>query len=274
MRIPSLSLVLRLSLSFAFCATFTAAAPVFAQDDDLDDDLDDEDDLDGDDEEGEGGSAPKEGEAMAGAQEGGEVAEDSLGGATGFEIRTGFYMSSELGGFFRLGGWGDSKDTLQRRTIGKVYSNLQPWIGLTLGYDFLPFLGAEVTLGSGFVSDAALLQGNTESPENYAINMVNVAVTGSYYFGRLAITGKGFVGGTFLAPAPAPDALPLGGQIGASVGVRYATLLTDVTIGFDMNAYVVVAPGGGELNLGTFIVPGGAPFFPAFSFAPVIKYTF
>jgi|GEM_PF-1583939 len=277
MRTPKFSFLFALSLSFAVGAVVTAPTVAYAQDDDEDLDEDDVDEVDeGEGEEGEGGNQPADGEALAGTPDVEDKGEaNSLGGATGFEIPTGPYMSGDLGGFFRIGGWGDTKDAFERRTKAQLYSNLQPWIALTVGYDFMENLGAEVTLGTGFVSDAATHFGKPESPENFAIYMLNVAATGSYYlpfYKRLAITGKAFIGGTFLAPTPAPDELPLGVQFGLGGGVRWATLLTDVSIGFDVNSYWVVAFGAGPLNVGEAEV--GVPLIPAFSFCPVIKYQF
>lgn len=242
-------------------ATVAAAPSAHAQEDDL---FDDEEPT----EEATPEEAPAEPAADVGA-----TADDSVGGATGFVFKNGLYLTSELGGFLRFGGYGDSSGDPCYRCEQKITSNLQPWIALTLGYDFLKFLGAEVTLGTGFIADAAPIERETQSPENSAITMVNVAVTGSYYIDRFALTGKAFVGGALLTPAPFPDAVPLGGQFGLGVGVRYATLLTNVVIGIDVASYFIVSPDVHTGHIGPVAI-GDLPLIPAISFAPVIKYTF
>jgi hypothetical protein len=260
---------------------------------------------------------------------GGETVAEDLGGATGFEFPTGFYMSADLGGFVRFGGYGDSRDTAGGacfRCVPRLYSNLQPWVGINVGYDIIKNFGIEATLGNGFIGEAApvgyfaategpppgLVQ--QDSPENSAITMLTVALTGSFYFlDRLAIQGKGFVGGALLSPEPDPskynlvNGLACGGSpwtpktgtvcdtefgsdfgvaFGVGLGLRYATLLTDVIIGFDVNAYGVVSPnvatahtGGVRIGEGQYIPPPiglgvALPIIPAMSFAPVIKYVF
>src|SRR5689334_16468022 len=41
---------------------------------------------------------------------GGEVAGNAVGGATGFVFKQGFYTQSDLGAFFRFGGFTNAKD--------------------------------------------------------------------------------------------------------------------------------------------------------------------
>lgn len=243
-------------------ATVAAAPSAHAQEDDLFDD-----------EEEAPKEAPPEDAPAEPAATSGAAVDDSVGGATGFVFKNGLYLTSELGGFLRFGGYGDSSGDPCYRCEQKITSNLQPWIALTMGYDFLKFLGAEVTLGTGFIADAAPIERETQSPENSAITMVNVAVTGSYYIDRFALTGKAFVGGALLTPAPLPDAVPLGGQFGLGVGVRYATLLTNVVIGLDVATYFIVSPDVVTGHIGPVPI-GGIPLIPAISFGPVIKYTF
>lgn len=260
-------------------------------------------------------------------EEGGATVGEDTGGATGFVFPTGFYVSSDLGGFVRFGGYGDSRDGGGCfRCVPKVYSNLQPWIGINIGYDIIKNFGVEMTLGTGFIADAApagyafynndpIPQGITDSPENSAVTMLNVALTGSWYFlDRLAIQGKGFVGGAVISPdpnpanlnlvrgltcgtgfwgspSPSPDCgVPFGADFGLAfgfgLGLRYATLLTDVVVGFDLNAYGVLSPNVSTGHTGSirfaenlYLPPPislgfGIPLIPAVSFAPVIKYVF
>jgi hypothetical protein len=288
-----------------------------------DDEIDDLDDLD---------ATPEAAAQDPEVKVGGEVVDTAaaVGGATGFVFPTGFYLSADLGGFLRFGGYGDSRQGGGCfRCLPKLYSSLQPWIGVNVGYDVLPWLGFEATIGTGFISDSApagysIISGEVappgigDSPESSAITMVNVAVTGSWYFlDRLALQGKLFVGGAMLSPDPDPSKLNLvrslscdggswgadspsrecGGEFGsdfgvsfgAGLGLRYATLLTNVVIGFDFNFYGVFSPNVatahlGAPNIGSAANPNylwspvgfrpGLPIIPAISFAPVIKYVF
>jgi hypothetical protein len=262
---------------------------------------------------------------------GGETIGESVGGATGFVFPTGFYVSSDLGGFFRFGGYGDLKDCgnsqICERGEPRLFSDLQPWIGLNVGYDILPWVGIEMALATGFIQDAAPIGYDgrqpdqlatyssnpapyRNSPENSAIAMTNVALTGSwYFFDRLGIQGKMFLGGALLTPDPDPTRLNFvrsltceaggwgdpspdqecGGQFGSDIagsfglgmGLRYATLLTNVVIGFDVNMVGVFSPMVQTGHLG-YEIDGlsatsfgfGLPIIPAVSFAPVLKYVF
>ena len=196
----------------------------------------------------------------------------TIGGATGFVFKRGFYAQSDLGGFIRFGGWNDGADPCQRcREV--VTSLTQPYIGIGVGYDFFDWFGLQLTLAQGFVASAApfgsVKGGSTDSPRDYGITYLNVGATFSwYFFDRLAAAVKVFGGGSFLSPAPdVINGVPVpfaGGDFGAGVGIRYATLLTDVSVGLDVNFFGSVSPDGS----------GGALFIPALSFAPVIKYTF
>ena len=61
---------------------------------------------------------------------------------------------------------------------------------------------------------------------------------------------------------------------GVGVGVRWATLLPDVTIGFDTDVYAIISPFAlQEFNIASLRVPG-VPLILGLSFAPVIQYVF
>jgi hypothetical protein len=229
-------------------------------DEDFDDeDLDDEDlddDVLGDEEPEEESTKPAEDEATQ--PTGGAKVGKSVGGAVGFVRSTGFYTLANLGGFLRFGGFADSATGF--RDTARVTSNLQPHIGLAVGYDILEFLGVQLSFGTGFVANAAPRQGTPDSPRDYGITFLNLAVVGNLYFDRLGISGKVFGGGALITPPPLPDVPVFGGNAGGGLGVRWATLLTDVTIGADVDVYVSFSAGGD-------IIPGIA-------FAPIIKYVF
>lgn len=205
---------------------------------------------------------------------GGTVLGDSVGGATGFVFRQGIYTQSDLGGFFVLGnsagsptGFTTAQECPSRSPCKPVpTSQLQPYIGLSVGYDILQWLGVQLSFGTGFVANAAVYNQSEENPRDYGLTFINGAVVGSFYvLERLAIMGKLMGGMAFMSPAPSsiPDENTIGGNAGVGFGVRYATLLPDVFVGIDANLNVAIIPGSQSL----IIVPG-------ISFAPVIKYVF
>ncbi len=203
---------------------------------------------------------------------GGTVLGQSLGGATGFVFKQGIYTQSDLGGFFVLGNSAGSPTgfTISQECGGPPCkpvptSQLQPYIGLSVGYDILQWLGVQLSFGTGFVANAAVYGDSIENPRDYGLTNINLAVVGSFYvLERLAIMGKLMGGASFLSPEPAPGEPTIGGNVGAGLGVRYATLLPDVFVGIDGNFVLAVIPSSGAELV---IIPG-------FSFAPVIKYVF
>lgn len=218
-----------------------------------------------DDEEGGEPASDEEGAPDREVKPGGQTVGETVGGATGFVLKTGFYTASDLGGFIRFGGYTTGEDCggPDRNCKPRITSNLQPYIGLSVGYDIFSWLGVQLGFGTGFVANAAPVEGAPGSPRDYGITFTNLAVLGSWYIDRFGIVGKVFGGGAFLSPAPLPDAPFVGGNAGGGLGIRWATLLTDVTVGFDVNAYAVFVPDGG----GMLVIPG-------MSFSPVLKYTF
>ncbi len=214
---------------------------------------------------------------------GGTKLGDSVGGATGFVFKQGIYTQSDLGGFFVIGArlgsptgytlpgnadnglCDDGTASGGRPCRAQIWSNLQPYIGLSVGYDISQWLGVQLSFGTGFVANAAVYDISIENPRDYGITTINLAVVGSFYvLERLAIMGKLFGGGAFMTPEPLPFEPTIGGNAGAGIGVRYATLLPDVFVGIDGNFMVTFIPASA----------GGMVIVPGISFAPVIKYVF
>ena len=223
----------------------------------------------------EGSDVSDDGSSLPDAEvkSGGTVLGDSVGGATGFVFRQGIYTQSDLGGFFVLGngagsptGFTTSEECAQRSPCKPVpTSQLQPYIGLSVGYDILQWLGVQLSFGTGFVANAAVYNSSEENPRDYGLTFINGAVVGSFYvLERLAIMGKIMGGVAFMSPEPFPGENTIGGNVGVGIGLRYATLLPDVFVGIDGNFNLAIIPG---TNLAGAIVPG-------ISFAPVIKYVF
>ncbi|OGQ22211.1 MAG: hypothetical protein A2138_08535 [Deltaproteobacteria bacterium RBG_16_71_12] len=196
---------------------------------------------------------------------GGAVIGESMGGATGFVFKQGFYTQSDLGGFFRLGGFTPSAECDPGVNCKAVLtSQAQPYIGLSIGYDLMQWLGIQLSFGTGFVANAAPYGDAPNSPRDYGVTTLDVGLIASYYFlDRLAVALKLMGGGTFLTPEPDLGEPWYGGNALVGLGVRYATLLPDTFVGLDVNFHGAFAPAS-----------SGLLFIPAFSIAPVIKYVF
>ncbi len=198
---------------------------------------------------------------------GGEVLGESIGGATGFVFKQGFYTQADVGVYFRLGGFADPQGGdcggIPCEPVG--VSQAQPYIGLSVGYDLLPWLGVQGSFGTGFVANAAHY-GNRSStaPRDYGMTFVDLGVVGQYYIDRVAFAVKVSGGGLLVTPPPDTTESSFGGNVLVGVGVRYATLFPDTFIGVDANFHAAFLPDS-KANL---------QFIPAFSLPFVLKYVF
>lgn len=190
------------------------------------------------------------------------LAADLSSQVEGFEYSRGFYTESDLGLFLRFGGWADEKSGTQvvsARSRQVTASNLQPYIGFSVGYDVLDFLSLQLSYGTGYVANAAPRQGEPESPLDHSITLVNLAVVGNILvLDRVALEARMFGGGALFSPAPTPKDSMFGGDVGGGLGIKYMTLLPGFIIGADVNFFL------------TF-----PEIVPALAFSPlIIKYVF
>jgi hypothetical protein len=223
-----------------------------------------------DEEKAEGGSDEPE-EKSTGLPEkevkvGGEIVGESIGGATGFRFKQGFYTQSDLGGYFRLGGFTIDQSCQGVPCTPVTTSQLQPYIGLSAGYDLFQWLGIQASFGTGFVANAAPYQSRSPNvPRDYGMTFFDAGIVAQYYFlDRLAIALKLSGGGLLMTPEPDLGEPNLGGNALVGLGIRWASLLPDTFVGIDGNFHAAFVPDSG----------GGMLFIPAFSFAPIIKYVF
>lgn len=180
----------------------------------------------------------------------------------GFEYSRGFYTESDLGFFMRFGGYADEKvgtNVTGSRTRAVIVSNLQPFVGFSVGYDVLDFLSLQLSYGTGYVAGAAPRQNDSESPLDHSLSLLNLAVVGNFLvLDRLALEARVFGGGAAFAPAPTPDASNFAGDVGGGIGVKYMTLLPGFIVGADAN-FLLTFP----------------EIVPAVTFSPlIIKYVF
>ncbi len=235
---------------------------------------------------------------------GGTVLNESVGGATGFQYPQGLYLSTDLGVFSRFGGYSDSGAMACVRCAPVFMSKAQPWLGINLGYDITKSFGFELSLSSGFIGEASaqgydaaagetsslepscINSNDCTSPENSNLTMLNLGITGTWFFyDRLALQGKLFGGVALMTADPngnqanwlLPDDVnaDLGFSFGLGFGLRYATLLPNVIIGLDVNLVGVYSQALSTRHLfGAKVSDTGLPLLPALSAGPVIKYVF
>lgn len=164
-------------------------------------------------------------------------------------VRRGFFVDTNLGTFFTVGG-------------NDLYSNAQSYVQLGVGYDLFEFLevGAHVAFGSNaFNCFAGRLgqDGSCRRSDAFTVTFFDASV--AYLFkisDRLYLTPKVVGGWTLLDPEPI-EGRTRGINIGAGVGVEYATAMDHFSVGAEL--------------LGRYVLGANIPTFAIF---PRVKYTF
>jgi hypothetical protein len=193
-------------------------------------------------------------------------------------IKRGLHAQADLGIFITFGGRNTNNIDLPSRGT----SNLQPFLGLTLGYDVAHSeaysfslglkLGAGYSAGAGRVSAADIANDPnpalnlTTRPNDFAVMEVGVAAAFGYMMSeRLALTFKADGGLGIVDPHPTRAAgedgaggIGVGPAFGASLGAEYFPLLNDFSVGIDARFAGVLVDG---------LIPGLSVTVP-------IKYTF
>lgn len=204
-----------------------------------------------------------------------------------FPIRRGFYTQGDFGIFVAFGGRNSNAPGIPSRST----SNLQPYIGLTVGYDLMS--DEKINIAAGLKVGYMMNGGASRATANDVTGAVGdpstlsndfevwqVGVGGAFDYlltDRLGLAFKLDGGLALLSPDPfefanivggspedAVQRFPnagksaIGGLVGVSAGVSYATLLTGFTVGVDVRFNAIIA--------GSFI--------PALSATVPIKYNF
>lgn len=173
------------------------------------------------------------------------------------KVRRGFFTETDVGAFMTFGG-------------DDVYSNLQSYLQLGLGYDFhiTQSFGLGVGLHVGVGASAANCYSgrdprslNCPQSENFTVFLIDASFTALIRAAeRFYVTPKLVGGFTLLDPPPVVvDGNPvnMGGNAGIGIGVEYATNMDHFSIGLDVVARVVIP---------TYII--------ALQIFPRVKYTF
>ena len=161
-----------------------------------------------------------------------------------FVLDRGFYFSSDVGVLINLGGV-------------KKYSNVQPFITTTVGYDIKEYISGQAYLSQGYVSQNPLAEEDRYGTADYSLTNMGAEVVGAWRpTPRFAMEGSFGAGLTRLNPLVANYGAWAPHVVGG-VDFKYLTLLTDFTAGIALNGYMV-------LN----------PQILAISTAAVVRYTF
>ncbi len=162
-------------------------------------------------------------------------------------VRRGFYTETDIGAFFTLGG-------------NDVYSNPQSYLQLGVGVDLWDRFSLSGHVGFGanaFNCFAGRVGDLCAQTDAFTLTFFDVQLAYLHPLGdRFYLTPKVLAGQTLLDPAPV-SAITQGFNLGAGVGLEYATAMDHFSVGMDVVARYVF-----RANI------------PAFSVFPRVKYTF
>lgn len=163
------------------------------------------------------------------------------------QVRRGFYTETDIGAFFTLGG-------------NDVYSNPQSYLQLGVGVDVWDrlSLSGHVAFGANaFNCFAGRIGDLCSQTDAFTMTFFDVQLAYLHPLGdRFYLTPKLLAGQTLLDPAPVGE-VTQGLNLGAGVGLEYATAMDHFSVGLDVVARYVF-----QANI------------PAFSVFPRVKYTF
>lgn len=230
-------------------------------------------------------ASKKKGKAAAKEKDGGRANRESapeaspgVARATGsasadarFKIRRGFFAEGDLGVFLTFGGRNTNNPELPKR----VTSNIQPQLGVTVGYDvahgetYSFSLGLKLAMGlnggAGRVSGTDPGDPTTKSNDYAVIQSGLQAALSILMTDRLALAFKLDGGAGIVDPDPTKTADdPSAGSatfapvLGGGAGLEYFTLLNDFSVGVTLRFEAILLDG---------MIPGATVTIP-------IKYTF
>lgn len=185
-----------------------------------------------------------------------------------FVLSRGFYVASDLGVFFTLGG-------------ARGYSNTAPYLAVKLGYDIGDYFGIQANFSTGYSSGNPVGAqdwpvgdprgtNNFDATRDYGLFNAGLQLVGAVRpTQRFAIEPHVGGGYTFVDPpisqpgSSANNVAKYSGHAGhvvAGFDLKYLTLLTGFTAGLSFNFYGII----GE---------GGAYFIPSLAVGAVVRYT-
>jgi hypothetical protein len=166
-----------------------------------------------------------------------------------FEVDRGFFISADIGLVWAFGG--------AERSI----SNTQAYVGLNIGYDFSKWFSWQVHAGRGFAASSPRSSNQIDRIRDFGwTNVLTGPVVWILIWERLAIELKAQGGIAIMDPVPleaAVDGIALSvvaPTVGGGLGLKYMTLLTDMTIGLEVTFNYMIGPNVPALNVAPLAV--------------------
>jgi hypothetical protein len=166
-----------------------------------------------------------------------------------FELHRGFFISTDIGLMWAFGG------------AERAVSNTQPYVGLNMGYDINSWFSWQVHAGRGFNANSPLTPNQVNGIRDFAwTNLETGPLVWIRVWERLAIEVKLLGGVTFLDPVPVDEGVDglrvsmVNPVIGAGLGLKYFTLLTSCTLGFEATFQYLVGANIPALNVSPLII--------------------
>ncbi len=168
-----------------------------------------------------------------------------------FQVQRGFFLSTEIGLVWTFA---DPE---------RGFSNTQPYVGLNIGYDFNSWFSWQIHGGRGFNANAPRTEAQWNRIRDFAWTAVETGpVVWLKVWERLAIELKALGGIAILDPVPVePDLEPDGRRVnlinpavGFGIGLKYFTLLTNFTLGFEATGHFLIGLNMPSLNVSPLII--------------------
>lgn len=165
-----------------------------------------------------------------------------------FEMSRGFFISSDIGLVWAFGG------------AERAVSNTQAYVGLNIGYDFTSWFSWQIHAGRGFAASSPRSANQINRIRDFGwTNILTGPLAWIRVWERLAIEVKLLGGIAIMDPVPLEvqtDGVALSvvaPTVGGGLGLKYMTLLTDFTIGFEATFNYMIGPNVPALNISPLV---------------------
>ena len=135
----------------------------------------------------------------------------------------GIFVAGDLGIFSRF----DSGVTISP----------EPFVGLTVGYEFNRHFSLGLKGASAFISGASLNPTDPESPTSFGFHMVDANIMGAIPWSPRARLVANLFGGLTIMHPVTLDGNPYGANVGMSLGFLYDTFLPDIVLGLNLTGH-------------------------------------
>jgi hypothetical protein len=166
-----------------------------------------------------------------------------------FVVTRGFFISTDIGLAWTFGG------------AERAISNTQPYVGINIGYDFTSWFSWQIHGGRGFNANSPLTPNQASRIRDFAwTNVQTGPVAWIKVWERLAIEVKLLGGIALLDPVPIEQATDgitvnvVNPVVGGGIGLKYFTLLTNFTLGFEAAFNYIIGVNVPALNVSPLVI--------------------